>query len=76
VLDDVDMRCMNVFVCVYKVRRQDRGEKFRRCDWVLLCEDVGGLFLGVGGYDDGVIGFRITMSAVLADCLRWTYGSP
>jgi hypothetical protein len=55
VLDDLDMGGMDVRVRVYEVVANDGGELLGRVDRVLLCEDVGGLLLGVGCDDDGVV---------------------
>jgi len=40
---------------------EDGAEEFRRRDWMLLCEDVNSLLLGIRGNNDGVVGFGVTM---------------
>lgn len=60
VLDDLDVRGMDVRVLVHKVVCEDGGELLGWVDGVLFGEDVGGLLLGVGGYDDRIISFGIT----------------
>jgi hypothetical protein len=59
VLDDFNVGGVDVRVCVYEVVADDGGELFGRVDGVLLCEDVGGLLLGVGCDDDGVVGLGV-----------------
>jgi len=51
VLNNFDVGGVDVFVCVYEVVADDGGEEFWWVDWVLLCEDVAGLFLGVCCYN-------------------------
>lgn len=48
VLDDLDMRGMDVRVCRDEVLTNDGGKLLRGVDGVLLREDVGSLLLGVG----------------------------
>ena len=41
---------------------EDGAEEFRGRDRVLLCEDVGGLLLGIRGDDNGVVGFGVAIT--------------
>jgi hypothetical protein len=59
VLDDLDVDGVDMRVRVYEVVADNGGELLRRVDGVLLCEDVGGLLLGVGCDDDGVVCFSV-----------------
>lgn len=60
VLDDFDVRGVDVGVGLEEVGAEDGGEELRGVDGVLLRLDVGGVFDGVGGDDDAVVG----------DCVR------
>lgn len=68
VLDDFDVGGVDVFVGVYEVIANDGGEEFWGVDWVLFCEDVAGLLLGVCCYDDGVVGCCVAGWIVIFDC--------
>jgi hypothetical protein len=59
VLDDLDVGGVDVRVRVYEVVTDDGGELLRRVNGVLLCEDVGGLLLGIGCNDDRVVCFGV-----------------
>jgi hypothetical protein len=59
VLDDLDMDGVDVRVRAYEVVADYGGELLGRVDGVLLCEDVGGLLLGVGCDNDGVVCFSV-----------------
>lgn len=52
VLDDLDVRCVNMRVGRDEVVTNDGGELLGRINRVLLGEDVRGLLLGVGSNDD------------------------
>ena len=55
VLDDLDVCGVDVRVGLDEVGSDNGCEELGRCDRVLLGEDVAGLLLGVGGYDNGVV---------------------
>jgi hypothetical protein len=59
VLDDFDVRGVDVRVLLDEVGAEDGGEFLGGRDGVLFCEDVARLLLGVGGYDDGVVGVGV-----------------
>jgi hypothetical protein len=59
VLDDLYVDGVNVRIRVYEVVANDGGELLGWVDGVLLCEDVGGLLLGVGCDDDRVVCFGV-----------------
>ena len=40
---------------------EDGAEEFRGRDWILLCEDVSGLLLGIRWNNDRVVSFGVTM---------------
>lgn len=50
--NDIDVSHVDVLICGDEVRRQDRCEEFWRCDGVLLRQDVCGLFLCIGRYNN------------------------
>jgi hypothetical protein len=54
-LNDLDVAGMDMRVGLDEVIADDGSELLRRIDGVLLCEDVGGLLLGVGSNDDRVV---------------------
>jgi hypothetical protein len=58
-LDDLDIRGVDVGVSLDEVVTDDGGEKFDRCDWVLFCEDIARLLLSIGCYYNGVVGFGV-----------------
>jgi hypothetical protein len=62
VLDDLDVGGMDVRVLVDEMIAEDCGELLGWVNGVLLCENVGGLLLGVGRDDDGVVGFGVARS--------------
>jgi hypothetical protein len=49
------MRRVDVGVCGDEVRGDDGSKELGWVDWILFGEDVARLFLGVGGYDNGVV---------------------
>jgi hypothetical protein len=55
VLDDLDVSGVDMGVLGDEVVADDGSELLWGVDRVLLCEDVGCLLLGVGGYDDRVV---------------------
>ena len=59
VRDYVRLSAVDVVVGLDEMRRQDRGEELGGCDGVLSSENVDGVFDGVGGYDDAVVGFCV-----------------
>lgn len=61
VLGYLDVRGVDVRVRGDEVVSDGCGELLGRADGVLLCEDVDGLLLRVGGYDDGVVGFGVAV---------------
>ena len=58
-LNNLDMRNMNVWISVDEMLGEDCTEEFRWRDWILLCDDVGGLLLGVCWNNDRVVGFGV-----------------
>ena len=58
-LDNLDVGGMDVRVRVYEVVANNSGELLGRIDGVLLREDVGGLLLGIGRDNDGVVCFGV-----------------
>jgi hypothetical protein len=61
VLRDVDVAGVDVRVLGDEVVADDGGEELGGLDGVLLGEDVARLLLGVGGDDDGVIRFGVSV---------------
>ena len=58
-LYDIDLSLVNMGIFGDKVVGKNGSEKLWRVDWMLLGEDVRGLFHGVRGYNDAVVGFGI-----------------
>jgi hypothetical protein len=56
---NLDMGDVDVAVRLDEVRAEDRGEELRRCDGVLLGGDVDGVFDGIRGDDDAVVGLGV-----------------
>jgi len=52
---------VDVRIRLYEMVADYGSEEFERGDWVLLCEDVAGLLLGVCGYDDAVVCFGVAV---------------
>jgi hypothetical protein len=55
VLDDLDVAGMDMRVGLNEVVANNGSELLGGIDWVLLGEDVCGLFLGVGSNNDRVV---------------------
>jgi hypothetical protein len=49
-----------VWVCGHEMVAHDGRKQLWGRDGVLFRKDVAGLFLRVGGYDNGVVGFSVT----------------
>lgn len=60
VLHDGDVCGMNVLVGLDEVGAEDGSELFGGIDWILLCNDVGGLFHCVGRYYYRVVGVGVS----------------
>jgi hypothetical protein len=60
-LHDFDVGGVDVFVGGDEVGAEDGGEELDGDYWVLLGEDVGGLFLGVGCDDYRVVCFGVAV---------------
>lgn len=56
---------VDVRVCLDEMVSKDSGELLRRADRVLFREDVGGLLLGVGCNNDGIVGFGVAVRCEL-----------
>jgi hypothetical protein len=62
VLDDLDVYRVDVWVCRGEVIADNGSELLWRVNRVLLCKNVGGLLLGVGRNDDGVVCFGVAVN--------------
>ena len=63
-LDDLDMCCVDVLVCVCEMNGKDRSEELWRIHGVLFRHDICRLFHGIRGYNDTVVGFCIAWHGV------------
>lgn len=59
--DDLDVGGGDVRVLLDEVGAEDGGEEFGGCDGVFFGFDVDGVFHGVGGYDDAIVGFGVSV---------------
>ena len=59
VLNDVDVRDVDVLVLLHEVVGEDGAEELGRIDRVLLGHNVGCLFHAVGSHDDAVVGLGV-----------------
>ena len=59
---DLDLSFVDVLVRVDEMSGYNRSKQLRRCHWMLLGHDVDCILHGVGGYNNGIVGFGIASS--------------
>lgn len=62
--DDVNVRNVDVVVFLDEVGAEDGTEELRGSYWVLLCENVDGVFDRIGGDDDAVVSLCVAVQNI------------